>query len=59
KNREEGRPLNKNSKFVGTMKNKRIAEKLRDLEAYYRKWNKTPRVKLENQFNKNKRKKVY
>ena len=57
KNRGEGRPFNKAGKFVGTMENERIAEKLRDPKAYYEKWNKTPRVELENQLDKNKREK--
>ena len=33
--------------MIGTMDNERIAEKLRDPESYYKKWNKTPRVELE------------
>jgi len=36
----------------GSMENERIAEKLRDPEAYYRKWDKTPKVELENRLNK-------
>ena len=51
--------LKKNNKFDGTMENERLAEKLCDPEAYYRKWNKTPRVELENQLNKNKIDKNY
>ena len=41
------------------MEDERMAEKIRDPEAYYRKWGKTPQTKLENQLNKNKREKVY
>jgi len=41
------------------MEDERIAEKIRDPEAYYKKWNKTPRVELENQLNKNKQEKTY
>ena len=37
------------------MENKGLAEKLRNPEAYYKKWNKTSRTQLENQLNKNKR----
>ena len=46
------RPIKKNNQFDGTMENERLAEKLRDPEAYYRKWNKVPRVQLENRLNK-------
>ena len=52
------RPV-KDNQFLGTMEDERMAEKIRDPEAYYKKWNKTPRVELENQLNKNKREKVY
>ena len=41
-----------------SMEDERIAEKIRDPEAYYKKWNKTPRIELE-KLNKNKREKVY
>ena len=41
------------------MEDERMAEKIRDPEAYYQKWNKTPQVQLENQLDKNKREKVY
>jgi len=34
------RIIKRNSQMLGTTNNKRIAEKLRDPEAYYRKWNK-------------------
>ena len=49
----------KNNQFLGTMEDERMAEKIRDPEAYYRKWGKTPQTQLENQLNKNKREKVY
>jgi len=41
------------------MEDERVAEKIRDPEAYYRKWNKIPQTQLENQLDKNKREKVY
>ena len=54
------RPIKKNNQFDGTMENERLAEKLRDPEAYYKKWNKISRAQLENQLDKlNKREQVY
>ena len=43
----------------GSMENERIAEKLRDPDAYYQKWKKSPKVGLENQLNKSIREKNY
>ena len=53
------RPIKKNNQFDGTMENERLAEKLRDPEAYYRKWNKVPRVQLENRLNKLEKERYY
>jgi len=57
KNRGEGRPFNKAGKFVGTMENERIAEKLRDPEAYYLKWKKTI-LNIKNKHWENEEKKI-
>ena len=38
------RILKRDGQMLDTSENERIAEKLRDPEAYYKKWNKTPRV---------------
>ena len=42
----------KNSQFLGTMEDERVAEKIRDPDAYYKKWNKVPRSQLKNRLNK-------
>ena len=44
--------------MLGTFENERVAEKLRDPEAYYKKWNKTPRVELEKELAEIKQRKV-
>ena len=36
----------KNNQFLGTMEDERVAEKIRDPEAYYKKWGKTPRIQF-------------
>jgi len=44
--------------MIGTMDNERVAEKLRDPDAYYRKWNKIPKVELESELAEIKQTKV-
>ena len=44
--------------MIGTMDNERVAEKLRDPDAYYRKWGKNPRVQLEKELAEIKQRKV-
>ena len=45
--------------MLGTFENEKIAEKLRDPDAYYQKLKKAPKVELENQLNKSMREKNY
>ena len=53
------RILKRDGQMLGTFENEKIAEKLRNPKAYYRKWNKTPRVKLESRLNKIEKERIY